>query len=309
MGRIHPVACCTSGKRYNSMVSMMDNAQSFFDVLRRPELYEATSYPFWADDYISQSMLQAHLRADSDGASRTHEFIVKSAKWLGGLAVPVNGKRLLDLGCGPGLYTELFQKQGFTVFGVDISQRSIDYAREHTSKAIQYSCGNYLEVTFPEEIDLMTIIYCDFGVLNPENRVVLLKKIFAALKPGGMFVLDVFSRRQYATFCETSSISEYQKGGFWSSEPHILLERRLAYSQDNTYLHQVTVVTGKDKELKHYHIWEHVFTCKELVANLRDVGFGEVEFYGDISGKPMTRNSKTICAVAYKNPPLGRENN
>ncbi len=277
---------------------MMKNKKTLFEMLRRPELYEPSSHPFWADDYISRSMLQAHLNPDSDGASRTHDFIDRSAQWIGALAAPAAGKRLLDLGCGPGLYTERFRQQGFTVFGVDISRRSIEYAKERTDPAIQYICGDYLQLEFPGEIDLAAIIYCDFGVLPADVRTELLRKIFAALKPGGIFVLDVFSRRQYATFKETSSITENSTGGFWSPEEHLLLERRLAYPEDHTYLHQAAVLTA-DK-LKYYHIWEHVFTRRELECALRKAGFRKAEFYGDIAGTPALPHSKTICAAAWK---------
>ncbi|MGE5494383.1 MAG: methyltransferase domain-containing protein [Burkholderiales bacterium] len=37
-------------------------------------------------------------------------------------AHPVKRPRLLDLGCGPGIYAELFAKKGFCVTGVDFSQ-------------------------------------------------------------------------------------------------------------------------------------------------------------------------------------------
>lgn len=272
--------------------------KTLFDMLRRPDLYEPSPDPFWADEYISQSMLRAHLESDSDGASRTHGFIGHSAQWIGSLAAPAAGKRLLDLGCGPGLYAARFRQQGFAVFGVDISRRSIEYARAHTDPAIQYACGDYLESEFPGEIDLAAIIYCDFGVLGAEARARLLHKIFAAMKPGGLLVLDVFSRRQYAGFQETSSITENPAGGFWSPEAHILLERRLAYPQDHTYLHQAAVLTANG--LKSYHIWEHVFTRPELEGGLREAGFRHVDFFGDIGGAPARPNGKTICAVAYK---------
>lgn len=276
----------------------MKDKKTLFDMLRRPGVYEPSSHPFWADDYISRSMLQAHLNPDSDGASRTHGFIDCSAQWIGSLAAPAAGKRLLDLGCGPGIYAERFHRQGFAVFGVDISKRSIEYAKEHTNPAIQYCCGDYLKLDFPGEIDLAAIIYCDFGVLPPEARAIFLRKVFAALKPGGTFVLDVFSRRQYAGFHESSAISENPSGGFWSPGAHILLERRLAYPEEHTYLHQAAVVTAN--ELKYYHIWEHVFTRRELEQALREAGFRQIKFFGDIAGAPAAPFGKTICAVACK---------
>lgn len=283
----------------------MKNKKTLFEMLRRPEVYEPSRHLFWADEYLSQLMLQPHLNPDSDGASRTHDFIDCSAQWIGSLVAPATEKRLLDLGCAPGLYTERFHHQGFTVLGVDISRQSIEYAKTHTDSAIHYTAGDYLTLDFPDEIDLATIIYCDFGVLSPAARAMLLRKAFAALKPGGKFVLDVFSRRQYAGFAESSSITENPSGGFWSPEAHILLERRLAYPEEHTYLHQAVVVTTN--ELKYYHIWEHVFTRRELEKALHETGFQQVEWVGDIAGAPAMPHGKSICAVAHK--PCSAENN
>lgn len=59
------------------------------------------------------------------------------------------GKKLLDLGCGPGLYAELFDDRGFQVTGLDFSRRSVQYAREHaagTKRDIRYEYKNYLDM-------------------------------------------------------------------------------------------------------------------------------------------------------------------
>ena len=45
---------------------------------------------------------------------------------------------------------------------------------------------------YSEEFDIITLIYCDFGVLNPEEREILLKKIYKALKPISIGVLNTF---------------------------------------------------------------------------------------------------------------------
>lgn len=282
----------------------MKNKKTLFEMLRRPGVYEPSSHLFWADEYLSQLMLQPHLNPDSDGASRTHDFIDCSAQWIGSLVAPATEKRLLDLGCGLTLYTERFHQQGFTVFGIGISTRSIEYAQTHTDSSIRYTAGDYLTLDFSGEIDLATIIYCDFGVSAPAARAMLSRNAFAALKPSGKFVLDVFSPRQYAGFAESSSITENPSGGFWPPEAHILLERRLAYPLDHTYLHQAAVVTTN--ELKYYHIWEHVFTRRELEKVLHETGFQQVEWFGEIAGASAMPHGKSICAVAFN--PLALEN-
>lgn len=71
-------------------------------IKNKPKAYEETDIAFWDDQHISNSMLSAHLASDSDGASRNHAFIKQSVKWID--SFPRLGNKLLDLGCGPGIY-------------------------------------------------------------------------------------------------------------------------------------------------------------------------------------------------------------
>lgn len=46
----------------------------------------------------------------------------------------VEGKRILDLGCGPGFYSAILAQRGALVTGIDLSQFLIDKANEHKAR-------------------------------------------------------------------------------------------------------------------------------------------------------------------------------
>ena len=86
---------------------------------------------FWDDPHISGQMLEMHLNPNIEAASRSSETIDRSVKWLIENLALKAGDSVLDLGCGPGLYTSRFAHAGLQVTGVDYSHRSIDYATKY----------------------------------------------------------------------------------------------------------------------------------------------------------------------------------
>ncbi len=242
-------------------------------------------------------MLNAHLAPDKDGASRKHAFIEESVEWLASL--PVAGKRVLDLGCGPGLYAERLCDKGYHVTGVDFSQRSIAHARAsalQAEKSIEYQHKDYLTLDYQNEFHMALLIYCDFGVLAPDARQTLLKKVYAALKPGGLFILDVYSLRQYDDFSDTLSVT-FEEGGFWRPVPYLCIKRDKRYSND-VFLEQYTVLTEQEQQT--YNLWNHAFSQPELENDMRGAGFAHVEFFRDVTGRPFDEESPTLCAVGKK---------
>ena len=116
--------------------------------LEPPEMDAAGDSVFWQDDYISKKLLDVHLDPHDDLASRKPGFMDRSAGWIGSLMPPALYPRLLDLGCGPGLYALRFAKTGYAVTGVDFSRRSVAYARDAAKTqglAIDYICEDYLK--------------------------------------------------------------------------------------------------------------------------------------------------------------------
>lgn len=266
-------------------------------VSRRPAAFAPTSHAFWDDPYIAGQMLRAHLDKKTDAASRNHAFVRASARWIASL-VP-SGGAVLDLGCGPGLYAELFCDAGLQVTGMDISETSLAYAERSAGekgKPIAYARQNYLSLRAQGAFDLVALIYCDFCVLPPGDRKRLLKKVHRALRPGGLFVFDAHTENAYRDFLEKQTVS-YENGGFWSPERYVLLKRDARYGP-SVVLEQYTVITAK--EVRTYNIWNEAMDENDLRAALHAAGFSDVSFYADVCGRPRGEEDLTICAVAKK---------
>ena len=265
---------------------------------QKPQVYEASSSAFWDDENISRYMLEAHLDPDVEGATRKHAFIQRSADWIAERCRGGAGKKILDLGCGPGLYAELFDDRGFQVTGLDFSRRSIQYAKEYASKTkrdIRYEYKNYLEMDYEEAFDVITLIYCDFGVLPPKDRKTLLGKIKRALKQDGILILDGFT--ETLPFQELETV-QYQEEGFWSAGPHVLIQRNYKYPETANTLEQYLVVTEEDCHC--YNLWNQRYSRESLKKEIESAGLCCIGFYDDVAGKAFTGRDTTICAVAEK---------
>ena len=267
--------------------------------LERPEVYRENSEAFWNDEHISKQLLEAHLNPNFEGASRNHEFIEKSIEWIGSQVVGDNVK-ILDLGCGPGLYSLPLAQRGWVVTGIDFSEGSIRYAKQKSKEVgceIRYEFRDYLTIDFENEFDLVLLIYCDFAVLAPEKRKILVEKIFRAMKPGGKLILDVFSASNYKNRREEQTWEMNPKGGFWNEDSYFCLTGLYEY-ENNVFLDQYMVMT--EKETKVYYMWNQAFSAETLQDEFSGVSFSKINYYGDVSGSLELTKSNTLCVVVEK---------
>ena len=84
----------------------------------------------WHDPDFSQRMLEEHLSQEHDLASRRLATIDRHVAWIHGTVLSERPVSILDLGCGPGLYTNRLAGLGHTCLGIDFAPASIAYARE-----------------------------------------------------------------------------------------------------------------------------------------------------------------------------------
>ncbi len=238
----------------------------------------------WTDPHISKQLLQVHLDPDVDLASRKRSTIEKTAQWILESQQAKSKLNILDLGCGPGLYTEIFAHAGHSVTGIDISGNSIDHAvRSAKEKGlnIDYRNISYLDAELGlEKYDLIVLIYTDLGVILPSERKSLLSSIHGALKDDGVFIFDVLKDNNLDEKLTPKSW-EASKAGFWKDAPYLALSESFLYQQEKVILYQHTVL-DEEENIETYRFWTHLFSPADLIKMLQPHKFTNIVFREDI---------------------------
>lgn len=258
------------------------NIEQIFKLSQKPALYEKGTSVMWTDPYISKKLLELHTNPDHDMASRSRAKIEKITQWILEKSNKT-GMKILDLGCGPGLYAESFAAKRHAVTGVDFSENSIRYAIQQSKEKklnIEYLHQNYLKLDFEDRFDLVIMIYLDFCALLPEERDKVLEIICKALKKGGLFIFDVINGNHIEEKVIPQSW-EVRESGFWKNTPYIVLNNGYHYMEARVWANH-HIVIGENDALDTYIFWNHYYEKDELVPILESVGFTDIRNYENV---------------------------
>ncbi|MBK4730010.1 class I SAM-dependent methyltransferase [Oxynema sp. CENA135] len=105
---------------------------------------------------------------------------------------PLEGKTILDLGCGEGFYTRKFKQRGASrVLGVDISSAMIELAKAQEREnplGIDYLVADVLELASLDRFDLVVASYLLNYAQTQGQLLQMCRVIFDHLKSDGRFV-------------------------------------------------------------------------------------------------------------------------
>jgi SAM-dependent methyltransferase len=106
----------------------------------------------------------------------------------------VAGRRVLDAGCGPGLYAAELIRRGAQVVGFDQSPRTVQLARVRASSGEfrVHDLGQPIGWLPDASVDL---VLCALAIEHVDNRVAALRELRRVLRPDGALVLS----RQHPT--------------------------------------------------------------------------------------------------------------
>ena len=260
------------------------NLADIISKIEKPKIYEKGTAFMWTDEHISKQLLNVHLNPDIDHGSRKKSTIEKTANWILDTQKEKGKLNILDLGCGPGLYTEIFAKAGHNVTGIDISKNSIEYAKKCAKDKkldIAYLNSSYLETDLEsDKYDLVVLIFTDLGVLIPTDRESLLEMIFRVLKKGGTFIFDVLKDREIE---KKTSPKTWEAGnnGFWKESPYLALSESFLFQEEKVILFQHIIVDTEENILT-YRFWTHFFSQTDVQKILDTHSFIDVKFKEDI---------------------------
>lgn len=105
------------------------------------------------------------------------------------------GDTVLDVGCSQGIASILLAREGFRVWGIDLDEASLEYAREALlmesepiRRKVDFQLSNIMELTVEQSFDTVVLGEILEHFAHPE---LLLQKAFSLLADGGRLIITV----------------------------------------------------------------------------------------------------------------------
>ena len=125
-----------------------------------------------------------------------HQINPLRLEWINNLA-PINGKAVLDVGCGGGILSDAMARSGATVTGIDLATKSLKVAQLHALET-QTPNVTYREVSAETlaaeataQFDVVTCMEMLEHVPDPAS---IVKACAALVKPGGWVFFSTLNR-------------------------------------------------------------------------------------------------------------------
>ncbi len=263
---------------------------SLLDVVRRvspPEPWgEGDNIP-WHEPGFSRRMLREHLSQAHDAASRRFETIDRHVAWIHGHLLAERPTRILDLGCGPGLYSSRLTRLGHACVGIDYSPASIAYAREQT-EAGGLSCTFRHEdirtAEYGRGFGLVMLIYGELNVFCPADARRILDKAHRALAGGGLLLLEPHTFAAVRDMGRAPATWYSSPGALFSERPHLCLQENFWDADSETTTNRYFVVAAASGAVARYALSFQAYTDEAYRALLAERGFEGIEFYPSLTG-------------------------
>lgn len=205
-----------------------------------------------------------------------------------------SGARILDLCCGQGRHAIPLAQAGYRVTGLDRSTYLLGQAKLAADAAgveVSWVRGDMRWLPWGEKFDACLSLFSAFGYFEEEaENEQVLQQVERALKPGGLFLLDV-SNRDYCL------LRLWPRAWRRFGQAAILEETAF----DPLTSRFTTTFTWADKGE-----WESLthtvrhYTAPELTGMLKRAGLAPVACYGDFDGGEFGLHSSRLIVIAEK---------
>jgi SAM-dependent methyltransferase len=239
----------------------------------------------WSDPAFSRRMLKEHLTQKHDAASRRTGRIKKHVDWIDHVVLAEKPSRILDLGCGPGLYATRLATLGHETVGIDFSPASIEYAVKHSSESCAYVLGDIRKVDFGADFDLIVFIFGEFNVFKKTDANKILHKAFDALKPKGKLLLEVSTFDSIYDTGNQPAMWYSSKSGLFSDESHLCLMESFWDDVKSAAIERYYIVESESGDVTAYASSSQAYTDQQYINMLKRAGFRNIALYPSLTGR------------------------
>lgn len=226
---------------------------NLLDVVRREPVpipwAEGDNIP-WNDPDFSRRMLAEHLTQDHGAASRQFTTIDEHVNWIHEKVLNGMPSRILDLGCGPGLYTSRLADLGHDAWGIDFSPASVEHANRTTS--LEHYLGDVRQTSFGQNNDLVMMLYGEINAFKPSDFADILQRARESLTARGRILLEPHTLEAVEQMGSGLRTWRTRESGLFSDRPHLYLEECFWDSEQATATVRYIIVDAATSEVTRY---------------------------------------------------------
>ena len=202
------------------------------------------------------------------------------------------GQRVLDVPCGKGRLTIPLARMGVAMTGVDLTPAYLRRARRLARQEgldVRFVHSDMREIAFDGEFHGAFNWFGSFGYFSDADNLRFCRRVFAALRPGGRFLVEGINKSWMLTHFRERDDSMHGS---------VRVVTRNRWNARTGRVHSTWILSGGDAAETHT-ITMRIFNGAELRALLREAGFRDVRLFTRPRGR-FTRHSRRLIAVGRK---------
>jgi SAM-dependent methyltransferase len=235
-------------------------------------------------------MLREHLAQDHDLASRRETLIEQQVGWIHGALLHGRTTPVLDLGCGPGLYTQRLARLGHACVGIDYSPAAIAYARQQAEEeglTCRYElrdmrAGGYSR--YGADFGLAMLIYGELNVFPRETAADILRGMSAALVAGGVLLLEAHTDEAVREMGTGESTWYTAERGLFGDQPYLCLTENFWHPDVRAATTRYFIIETATGAVTRNAQTMQAYTAEEYSTLLTSCGFTAPTFHDGLVG-------------------------
>ena len=263
---------------------------NLLDVINRnpdPEPWQEGDNIPWHEPGFSSRMLREHLSQEHDAASRRSAKIERQVSWIHEVLLAGRPTRVLDLGCGPGLYTSRLAELGHRCHGIDYSPASIEHACELArSRGLEctYDQNDVREADFGSGYALVMMLFGELNVFRREAAQATLRKAREALEAGGQLLLEPHTFAAVREIGAQPSSWYAAETGLFADTPHLCLQEHHWSEERSVATIRYYVLDAESLKVERFAQSLQAYRDDGYHELLREAGFINVRFRASLTG-------------------------
>lgn len=257
----------------------------------------------WNDPAFSKRMLDEHLSQAHDAASRRFATIDKHVDWINFTFLAQMLSRILDLGCGPVLYTKRLARLGHDCVGIDFAPASIVYAQsqaETNQLTIDYRHADIRQAKYGQDFDLVMFINGEFNVFRAEEARELLRKSWNALKEGALILLEPHTFDGVREKADAPTRWRAAREGLFSDSAHLWLQEHFWDVESQSTITRHYIIDVATAEVTRHAETLQAYTEEDYRQLLESIGFANIRRFSSLMGDIDSAQGDMFVLVAQK---------